>query len=288
MTRRWTGPPPAEGRRHLRLGGAPALAAAAPAGARLGHPDADAARGRARRVGLRAGAEATRRAARLDAAARRRRPARVLRARRLPRAPPARDPAHASRARRRLRPDGRAAGARAGALLDEARLQRVPRGPGFALGDRTVASLAHVHIAISRGLARYLAETEGFAEDELRDRPLRHHARRRAGAVRGRRAAAAVRRAPDSDQGPHRAAAGVRGRAAGGPGSRAGHRRPRPARAGAAGARAGARDRRRRPLPRPCHADPERDRAAPPSWSSRRWARASAWSRWRRWSARAR
>jgi glycosyltransferase involved in cell wall biosynthesis len=37
----------------------------------------------------------------------------------------------------------------------------------FALGDRTVASLAHVHIAISRGLARYLAETEGFDEDSF-------------------------------------------------------------------------------------------------------------------------
>jgi glycosyltransferase involved in cell wall biosynthesis len=37
-------------------------------------------------------------------------------------------------------------------------------GTLFALGDRTVASLAHVHIAISRGLARYLAETEGFEE----------------------------------------------------------------------------------------------------------------------------
>jgi glycosyltransferase involved in cell wall biosynthesis len=37
-------------------------------------------------------------------------------------------------------------------------------GQLFALGDRTVASLAHVHIAISRGLARYLAETEGFDE----------------------------------------------------------------------------------------------------------------------------
>jgi glycosyltransferase involved in cell wall biosynthesis len=36
---------------------------------------------------------------------------------------------------------------------------------GFALADRTVASLAHVHVAISRGLARYLAETEGFEED---------------------------------------------------------------------------------------------------------------------------
>ncbi|MFO7573147.1 MAG: glycosyltransferase family 4 protein [Gaiellaceae bacterium] len=35
----------------------------------------------------------------------------------------------------------------------------------FAVADRTVASFAHVHIAISRGLARYLAEMEGFDED---------------------------------------------------------------------------------------------------------------------------
>ncbi len=34
----------------------------------------------------------------------------------------------------------------------------------FAFGDRSVAGLAHVHIAISRGLARYLADTEGFDE----------------------------------------------------------------------------------------------------------------------------
>jgi glycosyltransferase involved in cell wall biosynthesis len=34
--------------------------------------------------------------------------------------------------------------------------------PGFALGDRAIASLAHTHIAISRGLARYLEEVEGF------------------------------------------------------------------------------------------------------------------------------
>ena len=38
-------------------------------------------------------------------------------------------------------------------------------GRAFAFGDRTVASLAHVHVAISRGLARYLADTEGFDED---------------------------------------------------------------------------------------------------------------------------
>jgi len=37
-------------------------------------------------------------------------------------------------------------------------------GRVFALGDRSVASLAHVHIAISHGLARYLADTEGFDE----------------------------------------------------------------------------------------------------------------------------
>jgi glycosyltransferase involved in cell wall biosynthesis len=34
--------------------------------------------------------------------------------------------------------------------------------PYFGLADRTVASLAHVEIAISRGLARYLEEVEGF------------------------------------------------------------------------------------------------------------------------------
>ena len=37
-------------------------------------------------------------------------------------------------------------------------------GRAFGLADRAVASLAHVHIAISRGLARYLDETEGFDE----------------------------------------------------------------------------------------------------------------------------
>ncbi len=37
----------------------------------------------------------------------------------------------------------------------------------FALADRTVGSLADLHIAISAGLARYLAETEGFAEESF-------------------------------------------------------------------------------------------------------------------------
>jgi glycosyltransferase involved in cell wall biosynthesis len=38
-------------------------------------------------------------------------------------------------------------------------------GRFFGLADRAVASLAHVHIAISQGLARYLAEIEGFDEN---------------------------------------------------------------------------------------------------------------------------
>jgi len=38
-------------------------------------------------------------------------------------------------------------------------------GRAFAAADRAVARLADVHIAISHGLARYLAESEGFDED---------------------------------------------------------------------------------------------------------------------------
>ena len=38
-------------------------------------------------------------------------------------------------------------------------------GRWFGFADRSVGSLAHVHIAISRGLAQYLAETEGFDEN---------------------------------------------------------------------------------------------------------------------------
>jgi glycosyltransferase involved in cell wall biosynthesis len=37
-------------------------------------------------------------------------------------------------------------------------------GRFFGLADRSVGSLAHVHIAISQGLAHYLAQTEGFDE----------------------------------------------------------------------------------------------------------------------------
>jgi glycosyltransferase involved in cell wall biosynthesis len=41
-------------------------------------------------------------------------------------------------------------------------------GRWFGVADRTVGSLAHVHIAISQGLAHYLAETEGFDETAFR------------------------------------------------------------------------------------------------------------------------
>jgi glycosyltransferase involved in cell wall biosynthesis len=41
-------------------------------------------------------------------------------------------------------------------------------GRWFGFADRTVGSLAHVHIAISQGLAQYLAETEGFDEETFR------------------------------------------------------------------------------------------------------------------------
>ena len=36
---------------------------------------------------------------------------------------------------------------------------------GFAFADRVVGGLAHVHVAISRGLARYLRDVEGFDEE---------------------------------------------------------------------------------------------------------------------------
>jgi glycosyltransferase involved in cell wall biosynthesis len=39
--------------------------------------------------------------------------------------------------------------------------------PGFARADRAVARLAHVNVAISGGLARYLGEVEGFDADRF-------------------------------------------------------------------------------------------------------------------------
>ncbi|MGH3127131.1 MAG: glycosyltransferase family 4 protein [Gaiellaceae bacterium] len=40
-------------------------------------------------------------------------------------------------------------------------------GRWFGFADRSVGSLAHIHIAISQGLAQYLAETEGFREQDF-------------------------------------------------------------------------------------------------------------------------
>jgi glycosyltransferase involved in cell wall biosynthesis len=45
-------------------------------------------------------------------------------------------------------------------------------GRWFGFADRSVGSLAHVHIAISQGLAQYLAETEGF---DVRDFEIVHY-----------------------------------------------------------------------------------------------------------------
>ena len=105
--------------------------------ARLGHPLPDAARARARRVGVRARARGRRRAGRRDPDARRRRPGHVRARARLPAHAPADDPAHAPRARRRLRPDGRDARAacRCGSRPSTASTSSA-RAALFALGDR--------------------------------------------------------------------------------------------------------------------------------------------------------
>ena len=65
---------------------------------------------------------------------------------------------------------GQIAGALAGvprARVDEARLQRVPGRTRVRARRPGRASLAHVHIAISRGLAQYLEQAEGFDADDF-------------------------------------------------------------------------------------------------------------------------
>ena len=59
-----------------------------------------------------------------------------------------------------------------------------------------------VHIAISRGLARYLAATRGLRREGVRDRPLRHRGRARSRRRPAGEPRLAVRRPADSDQGP--------------------------------------------------------------------------------------
>ena len=133
--------------------------------------------------------------------------------------------------------------------------------PYFGVADRAFASLAHVHIAISRGLAHYLEDVGGIRPRQLRDRALRHRSRRRAEAVRRRCSAAPLRRPPDPDQGPHRAPPRVRGSEARAAGARARDRGTWAARAGASSACARARHCGLDPLSRSRVADPERDRA---------------------------
>ena len=267
------------------LRGAPALAAAAAARARLGRPHADAARGRAGRLGLRARARGARRAARRDPAARRRRPARVLAARRLPR--PRTGPTilhthlvHAD-----------AYGQMAGLLA------RVPvrfstkhgfnefrEGRAFALGDRDgrePRARAHRDLARPRALSRRRPRASREESFEIVHYGI--DAERRAGAVPGRRAAPALRRPADPDQGPHRAAARVREARQEVPGLEldiAGRGPLEPA------LRALARELGVADSVRFLgHVTPIQARSSGRrSSSSRRWARASGWSRWRRWS----
>ena len=110
-------------------------------------------------------------------------------------------------------------------------------GRAFALADRAVASLAHVHIAISQGLAHYLSRPRGSTRTASRSSTTASR-RGRGRAVRGLGAETALRRPADPDQGPHRPPAGIRRGAQRGARPAARHRGPRAARAGAARARA--------------------------------------------------
>ena len=75
------------------------------------------------------------------------------------------DPAHASRARRLPRAHGGPSSRVSRCSSARSTASTRSGSPAFARLDRAVGRLADPHIAISHGLARYLAETEGFAED---------------------------------------------------------------------------------------------------------------------------
>ena len=159
-------------------------------------------------------------------------------------------------------------------------------GRWFGVADRSVSSLAHVHVAISRGLAQYLAETEGFREEDFE---IVHYGVASSDGVepvRGKRAEARVRRAAHPDQGPRRPASRARTGTAGGaqgssstsPDAARSRRRSRATRVSSGSRRrcaSSASSRRSRLRSR-----------TPPSSSCPRWARASGWSRSRRWSGR--
>ena len=131
--------------------------------------------------------------------------------------------------------------------------------PGFALGDRAIATFAHTHIAISRGLARYLEEVEGFdgASFEIVHYGIEPDGEPRPYEGSVPRLLCVGRLIPIKG---HivllRAFAEARRRI---PGLELRDRRPRSAGAGAAGAREGARDRGCGPLPRLCRAGAEGD-----------------------------
>ncbi len=133
-------------------------------------------------------------------------------------------------------------------------------GRWFGVADRSVGSLAHVHIAISQGLAQYLAETEGFEEEDFEIVHYGISSARCRGAVCGNGTAAALHRTADPDQGPPRppacARAGSRARAR----RDARHRGSRSTRAGAQVICTRARARRCGPLPRFRFAGPAGDR----------------------------
>ena len=111
----------------------------------------------------------------------RRRPGHVRPRSLLPRQPPPDDPAHPSRSRRRLRADGGHARRRADPPLDQARLQRVPRGPHLRARrphDRRARAPPDRDLARARALP---LRDGGLPRAGLRDRPLRDRRRARAG-----------------------------------------------------------------------------------------------------------
>ena len=113
-------------------------------------------------------ARAGRRARRADRAPVRGRPAAVRRLVAAIRRAAAGDPAHASRARRLPRPHRgpSSAACRCSRARSTASTPSVEAAPSRRR-TASVGRLADPHIAISHGLARYLAEAEGFAEDEF-------------------------------------------------------------------------------------------------------------------------
>ena len=229
----------------------------------------------------------TRRAAGCDPASRRLRSGRVRQACCVPHAHATCDSAYASRPCRRLR-----ATRRHRWRASRCASRRSTGSTSFAKRRTSVlptapfASLAHVHIAISRGLARYLEDVEGFDDEsfEIVHYGIDPNGEPAPYAEDG--AAPALCRAFDPDQRPHRSAAGVRRGAA--DSCRVSSSRSQ------AAVRSSRRSRRSRAslasaIPFASSGKCRRSRLrsnAPQSSSSLPWARASAWSRSRRWSAR--